>query len=91
MKHTNKILLDENGEDRIVYDGKNDYYIIDNTYVLSCLKNAFNDKKSYWLSKKNYTLAVYCFSSNNCYSVEEHLKNIDGYIAMFEMKRGGGE
>ena len=91
MKHTNKILLDENSEDRIVYDGKNDYYIIDNTYVLSCLKNAFNGKKSYWLSKIYCTLAVYCFSSDNCFSVEEQLKNIDGYITMFEKKRGGDE
>lgn len=87
MKYTNKI---KNGErkSRIVYDSKNNYYIIEDTYVLSCLKNAFNDKKSYWLSKINCTLAVYCFSINNCFSVEEQLKNIDSYIAMFEKKRG---
>lgn len=72
-----------------IYDSEHNYYIIDNTYVLSGLKNAFNGKKSYWLSKKDCTLAVYCFSDNNCFSVEEQLKNIDGYIAMFESKRGG--
>ena len=94
MKYTNK----KSGErkSRIVYDSKNNYYIIDNTYVLSRHENAFNDKKSYWLSKIYCTLAVYCFSINNCFSVEEQLKNIDGYITMFEIimfekKRGGGE
>ena len=83
MKYTNKTKSGER-KNRVVYDSKNNYYIIDNTYVLSCLKNAFNGKKSYWLSKKYCTLAVYCFSSDNCFSVEEQLKNIDGYITMSE-------
>lgn len=85
MKYTNKTKSGER-KNRVVYDSKNNYYIIDNIYVLSCLKNAFNDKKSYWLSKINCTLAVYCFSSSGCYSVEEQLKNIDGYITMYEKK-----
>lgn len=31
-------------------------------YVLSPCQNAFNSKKSYWLSKKDFMLAVYCFT-----------------------------
>ena len=31
-------------------------------YVLTPIKNAFNDKCSYWISKKGYTLALYVFS-----------------------------
>lgn len=31
-------------------------------YVLTPCQNAFNSKKSYWLSKKDFMLAVYCFT-----------------------------
>ena len=67
------------------------HYLIDNVYVLTGIENAFNDKKSYWLSKKDCILAMYCFSDNNCYSVEEQLKNIDEYLIMLEkrLNRGG--
>lgn len=62
------------------------HYIIDDDYVLTGIENAFNDKKSYWLSKRDYILSMYCFSDNNCYSVEEQLKNIDDYIIAFEKR-----
>lgn len=55
------------------------------------IQNAFNDKKSYWLSKKDCILAMYCFSDNNCYSVEEQLKNIDEYLIMLEKRLNRGE
>lgn len=67
------------------------YYLIDDVYVLTCIKNAFNDKHSYWLSKKDYILAMYCFSDNNCYSVEEQLKNIDEYLIMLEKQLNRGD
>ena len=62
------------------------HYIIDDDYVLTGIENAFNDRKSYWLSKKDYILAMYCFSENNCCSVEEELKNIDSYLIAFEKR-----
>ena len=67
------------------------HYLIDNVYVLTGIENAFNDKKSYWLSKKDHILAMYCFSDSNCYSVEEQLKNIDEYLIMLEKRLNRGE
>lgn len=31
-------------------------------YVFTPIKNQFNDKTAYWLSKKWYTFAAYCFT-----------------------------
>ncbi len=31
-------------------------------YVVSACKNAFNDKESYWLSKRGYMKSIYCFT-----------------------------
>lgn len=67
------------------------HYLIDNVYVLTGIENAFNNKCSYWLSKKDYILAMYCFSDNNCYSVEEQLKNIDEYLIMLEKQLNRGD
>ena len=33
-------------------------------YVLTRVRNAFNNKTSYWLSKKGYTVAQYAFTEN---------------------------
>lgn len=59
-------------EDRFIYG----------EYVLQGIPNAFNDKISYWLSKKGMTVAYYCFSTNNPEEVKEH--DILGYIHMAE-------
>lgn len=59
-------------------------YIIDGIYALYPLPNAFNNKTSYWMSKNGYTVARYCFSTKNAFSVEEQLEHIDSYIRMFE-------
>ena len=62
-------------------------YIIDQCYALYPIQNAFNKKTSYWLSKDGYTIAVYCFSiESGGFTVEEQLKNIEGYITYFEGK-----
>mgnify|MGYP004663843289 CR=1 FL=1 len=53
MRHTNKILLDENGEDRIVYDGKNDSDVI---FITTGIQTWWNDY--------NQTLAT-CQLNNN--------------------------
>lgn len=35
-------------------------------YVLTRVRNAFNNKTSYWLSKKGYTVAQYAFTAEDC-------------------------
>lgn len=65
----------ENGTTRVFGD-----------YVLSGCKNAFNGKMSWWLSKKGYTTAMYCFSTpsiNFVQEVEYQTSAIDGYIKAF--------
>lgn len=59
-------------------------YIIDGIYALYPIPNAFNNKTSYWMSKNGYTVARYCFSTKNAFSVEEQLEHIGSYIRMFE-------
>jgi len=36
-------------------------------YVITGITNAFNNKVSWWISKKNCTLACYCFSTGHIY------------------------
>lgn len=55
-------------------------------YVLSGCKNAFNSKMSWWLSKKGYTTAMYCFSTaciNFAEEAEYQANAIEGYIKAF--------
>lgn len=35
---------------------------VNGDYVLAPVKNAFNDKTSYWISKKGYLVAYYAFT-----------------------------
>lgn len=54
-------------------------------YVLSPCGNTFNEKTSYWLSKKGMTTAMYCFTiSPGGFSYEEHVKEIDQYIQCYK-------
>lgn len=60
-------------------------------YVLTPCKNAFNNKYSYWLSKKGMTGAMYCFSlMSSGLAVEKEYKyqveNIQGYINAYQKK-----
>lgn len=59
-------------------------YVIDETYVLTPVKNAFNPKTSYWMAKDGFTVAYYCFTADTKREVEYMIKNIDGYIEYFE-------
>ncbi|MBO5576933.1 MAG: hypothetical protein J5956_11635 [Ruminococcus sp.] len=43
-------------------------------YVLTPCKNAFNDKTSYWVSKRGYILSVYAFTPMSVKELE--LENI---------------
>lgn len=53
-------------------------------YVFSPVRNAFNSKTSWWISKKGYAVARYCFTANTDAEVERQLQSADSYIEMFE-------
>lgn len=55
-------------------------------YVLSGLPNAFNQKISYWLSKKHMAVSMYCFTIPGADTLEHQLKCIDTYIKIFQEK-----
>lgn len=60
-------------------------------YVFSPCQNAFNGKTSWWLSKKNCTVAIYCFTAGTTAEVDAQLSVGGGqaYIQMFEERTGG--
>lgn len=63
--------------------------IIMGDYVLTPIKNAFNKKHSYWVSKKGYTLSLYMFTIEDCLNekdLEDRLSynNVKIYLAMLE-------
>jgi hypothetical protein len=53
-------------------------------YVLTKVNNAFNDKSSYWISKKGCTRAYYCFTSLNADNLRENMKETSGWISYFK-------
>ncbi len=54
-------------------------------YVLTPIPNAFNDKISWWISKRNCMKALYCFTASNPAEIEAQIRDgLDGYIKMFE-------
>lgn len=62
-------------------------------YVFSPCQNAFNGKTSWWLSKKDCTVAIYCFTAGTTAEVDAQLSAGGGqaYIQMFEERTGGSE
>jgi len=62
-------------------------------YVLTAIPNAFNKKTSWWLSKKNCTAAMYCFTTSGSehqqiLESKSHIENIQSYIGCYEMRFG---
>ena len=53
-------------------------------YVFSPCLNAFNGKTSWWLSKKNCTVALYCFTAATGKEADDQLAN-GGWKAYIEM------
>lgn len=53
-------------------------------YVLTGIPNAFNNKTSFWISKKGFTVSLYCFSAESLRDLNEHLDNIKAYISYFD-------
>ena len=45
--------------------------VIDGDYVATPIKNAFNSKTAYWMTKKGYTVAVYMFTAEDCFGIED--------------------
>ena len=60
--------------------------IIRGEYVLTPCQNAFNHKTSYWLSKKDHTIAVYAFTvtSNSDLEYMTQESVLEGYIRYYE-------
>lgn len=58
--------------------------IVRGDYVLTSHRNVFNDKTSWWISKKGCTVAIYCFSASDMKEVEYQLDGMEGYIKMLE-------
>ena len=69
---------------------KNIRQVIWGDYVATPVKNAFNNKTSYWLSKRGYTVSIYMFTvEGNGDSDKEFEKRLsqegfDSYIPMLE-------
>lgn len=66
-------------------------HLIFEDYVLTPIKNAFNEKTSWWLSKQGCALAMYCFSTSGSerlqkVELEYHVGNISGYINAFKKR-----
>ena len=57
-------------------------------YVATPIKNAFNSKTAYWLSKANCMVSIYMFTCENGYNEKEMFSdmNMSTYIAMLEEK-----
>ena len=55
-------------------------------YVLTPCKNAFNNKISYWLSKRDCTVAVYSFTPIDRHDTSEKgiKEHIEGSISVLE-------
>ena len=59
--------------------------IIKGDYAICAVKNAFNGKTSYWVSKKGYTVSFYCFSEESKSDTRHKLtEGLDSYIDLFE-------
>lgn len=69
---------------------KNIRQVIRGEYVATPIKNAFNEKTSYWFSKKDCTISIYMFTvegnGDSEKDFEERLseKGFNEFIPMFE-------
>lgn len=58
-------------------------------YVITGIPNAFNGKTSYWISKRDYVTAYYCFTAQTEAEAAEHLSTgaVKGYIHYFNAQQ----
>ena len=61
----------------------------DGDYVLTPIKNAFNPRTSYWISKKGCTVALYCFTPSDFKDLARNTSPdaIRSYESMFDQER----
>lgn len=52
--------------------------VIDGEYVATPIKNAFNNKTAYWMSKDGYGVAMYMFTVEECYNAEDFESRLTG-------------
>lgn len=62
-------------------------------YVLTPIPNAFNKNTGWWLSKRGFTMAIYCFSTSGSAAQQQkeaghHILHIGSYIALLEARLG---
>ncbi len=55
-------------------------------YVVVGIKNEFNQKVGYWISKKGMTIACYCFSLSESEAKRINSLDLDPYILLFQTK-----
>lgn len=60
--------------------------IILGDYVFTPIKNAFNNKTSYWVSKRNHTIAMYAFTPWNSKNLKDMIRPevLQSYINCYE-------
>lgn len=60
--------------------------IIVGDYVFTPCKNAFNEKTSYWVSKKDHWLAVYAFTPMSSSNLKEmtRMEVLQSYISLYD-------
>lgn len=65
-----------------------DNNIIFGNYVITQQKNAYNDKNSYWISKRDHTVCLYCFSETSYITIDKVYqilkKDFKDYILYYE-------
>lgn len=65
-----------------------DNNIIFGDYVITQQKNAYNDKNSYWISKRDHTVCLYCFSEPSYITIDKVYqilkKDFKDYILYYE-------
>ena len=67
-------------------DGKGNYIFGD--YVITKVNNAFNNNVTYWISKRDYVKAFYCFTYWNEENLKDMLKEPSGWISYYEEMLG---
>ena len=65
--------------------------VIRGDYVITPIQNSFNGNTSYWISKKSYTVAYYCFTAYGNVDLRLQLSDeaIHSYITMFDVRSAG--
>lgn len=85
------LLYEYHGHEHLLYAWKEEpemkhRQVIIGDYVITPIKNAFNNKYGYWISKKGYWYAIYCFTPMDAEDLDFHLREdvVKNYIDTFD-------